>query len=120
MLQEIAKLIRPITLGTGEYLFKQGEIAESLYLISRGVIRFAREQGGVRHDLGTLIAGECFGEMALMGHGTGDASVITVTPCRLYSLERERFEAFLRDYPETAAALQRHDRELASVPESNE
>jgi Na+:H+ antiporter len=118
LLQELGRLIRPITLSEGEYLFNQGEIAESLYLVSRGVIRFTRLEQGVQHDLGTLIAGECFGEMALMGHGSGDASVVTITPCRLYSLERDRFMAFLKDYPETADALRQHDRELASVRQS--
>jgi CPA1 family monovalent cation:H+ antiporter len=112
-LREISQLVQPLTLNAGEALFQQGEQADALYLVSRGVIRFYRVENQVRHDLGALIAGECLGEMALMGHGSGDASVVTVTPCRLYCLKRKKLEIFLQQHPGIAEHLKQRDQELA-------
>jgi CPA1 family monovalent cation:H+ antiporter len=114
-LQELGQSLQPLTLSAGETLFQQGEQADALYLVSRGVLRFYRVEDQVRHDLGTLVAGECLGEMALMGHGSGDASVVTLTPCRLYCLKRGRFETFLQRHPGMAEQLRQRDRELATA-----
>ncbi|MES9900678.1 MAG: cation:proton antiporter [Sedimenticola sp.] len=114
-LQLIAALVHPTTLSENEYLIRQGKVSDALFLVSRGVIRFTREEDGVRHDLGTLMAGEFFGERALMGHGTKDAGVITLTPCRLFSLQRERLEALLDGQPQLRAVLQQRDKVLREV-----
>ncbi|MES9898358.1 MAG: cation:proton antiporter [Sedimenticola sp.] len=109
-LQQIAALTHPITLSKNEYLIRQGKVSDTLFLVSRGVIQFNREEEGIRHDLGTLMAGEFFGERALMGHGTKDAGVVTVTPCRLFSLHREHLDALLVAQPKIRTMLLQRDK----------
>ncbi|OOZ37315.1 cation:proton antiporter [Solemya velesiana gill symbiont] len=111
-LKLIVALTRPITLSENKYLIRQGKVSDALYLISRGVIQFTRETEGVTHNLGTLMAGEFFGERALMGHGTTDTGVITTTPCRLFILERAQLEDLLDDQPEIRTALEQRDQAL--------
>src|SRR6266581_4022246 len=57
--------------------------------------------------LNTLAPGEYFGEMMLDG-GLRSASVMSLEPCRLGILARERFRAFLGTHPDSALALIRH------------
>ncbi|MES9965837.1 MAG: cation:proton antiporter [Sedimenticola sp.] len=111
-LQQIAQLTRPVTLSENQYLIQQGKVSEALFLISRGVIQFTRETGGTTHNLGTLMAGEFFGERALLGHGTTDAGVITITPCRLFTLQRGHLEKLLEDHPALRQTLELRDRAL--------
>ena len=67
----------------------QGRPGSTLYLIARGVVRVTREHEGVTHDIATLMAGEFFGEMALLHGGARRATCRAVTPCALYELRRE-------------------------------
>lgn len=111
-LEQIAKLAQPITLSENEYLIRQGKVSDALFLVSRGVIQFTRDVEGITHDMGTLMGGEFFGERALMGHGIKDAGVITITPCRLFSLQRERLETLLAEQPRLKRSLQERDSAL--------
>ncbi|MGD8913171.1 MAG: cation:proton antiporter [Candidatus Thiodiazotropha sp.] len=108
----LGDLLHPITLSDNQYLARQGKISDALYLISRGVIRFTQEEEGVSHDYGTLMAGEFFGEKALMGYGSKDASVITVTPCRLFTLQRKQLQELLEEHPALDEKLKARDQVL--------
>lgn len=100
----VAKL-RPHTLDSDESIIEQGELGDSLYLVARGVVRVSREEHGELHDLGTLIAGDFFGEMALMHHESRNASVRTITPCQLYELRQHDLEEVMVEYPELRERL---------------
>jgi CRP-like cAMP-binding protein len=61
-------------------------------------------------DLATLIAGDFFGEMALL-HGTPrTATCRAVTPCALYELARADLDAVIETCPSITGALQDADR----------
>ena len=108
-LRKISELTYAVTLQQGEYLVREGAVSDALYLLSRGVIRFVRTEHGVRHELGSLMAGEFFGERALLGHGSIDIAAVAVSPCRLYKLKRETLESFLKSRPELTHSLQERD-----------
>ena len=90
-------------------LVQQGELGDSLYLIARGVVRVSREEQGELRDLGTLIAGDFFGEMALMHHESRNASVRTITPCQLYELRQRELEEVMQECPELRQRLAQVD-----------
>jgi CRP-like cAMP-binding protein len=81
----------------------------TLYLIARGVVRVSREERGKEKNLGTLMAGDFFGEMALMHHQTRNATIRCVTPCLLYELEREAVTMLMEQHPDIAEKIERID-----------
>ncbi len=81
-----------------------------MFLVARGVIRVSRQDGGVSRDLATLIAGEFFGEMALL-HGTRrTATCRAMTPSALYELRRNDIDVVRGVCPEIQRALEEADR----------
>lgn len=98
---------------SGRIIIKQGEKGHSLFLIARGVVRVSRREEGEERDLATLMAGDFFGEMALLHHEPRTATCKAVTPCALYELGREDFDKLCTKYPLILQALEKADRERA-------
>ncbi len=117
-LKLIAGLAETVSVSENEHLVHMNEVNNTLFLIARGVTRICSEDAhGVRKE-GTLMAGEFFGEMALMGHGSANATVKTVMPCRLYTISRQHLLELLKKHPELDQFLQIRDEYLkqASKP----
>ena len=69
----------------------------------------SRQDGGASRDLATLIAGEFFGEMALL-HGTRRTTTCrAMTPCALYEFSREDIEVVRSVCPEIQRELEEAD-----------
>ncbi len=107
---EIIPLLKQHTATEGENIITQGEVGDSLYLIARGVVRALREENGEEHALGTLLAGNFFGEHALLHDEPRNATCRAVTPCLLYQLRRSDFEKLRHRWPAIGAAVQEADR----------
>ena len=106
----VAAKLRRRTVPAGEIIVRQGGSGDSLFIVARGVIRVSRQVGGARRDLATLIAGEFFGEMALL-HGTPrSATCRAMTPCALYELRRDDVDVVREVCPEMQRALEEADR----------
>ena len=106
----VAAKLRRRTVPAGEIIVRQGGSGSSLFMVARGVIRVTRQGGGVTRDLATLIAGEFFGEMALL-HGTPrSATCRAMTPCALYELRRDDMDVVRGVCPEMQRALETADR----------
>ena len=106
----VAEKLRLRTAPTGDRIVTQGRPGTTLYLIARGVIRVTREDGGVSHDIATLMAGDFFGEMALLHGGPRRATCRAVTPCALYELRRADLDLVCEVCPEMKEALEEADR----------
>lgn len=106
----VAARLRRRTAPAGEIIVRQGSGGDSLYLVARGVIRVSRQDGGSTRDLATLMAGDFFGETALLHGGTRTATCRAVTPCALYVLEREELDAVIAVSPAMKSALEEADR----------
>ena len=106
----VAAKLRRRTVPAGEIIVRQGGSGDSLFIVARGVIRVSRQVGGARRDLATLIAGEFFGEMALL-HGTPrSATCRAMTPCALYELRGDDMDVVRGVCPEMQRALEEADR----------
>lgn len=97
------------TVATGGEVIRQGAEGSSLFVISRGVVRVSREENGVRRDVATLLAGDFFGEMALLHREPRSATVTAVTSCLLYELRKEDLEVVAAAYPAIRQALEEAD-----------
>ena len=107
--QRVAERLKRRTAPSGDAIVKQGEKGSSLFLLARGVVRVTREEDGASIDLATLMAGNFFGEMALLHGVVRTATCRAVTPCALYELGRADFDAVLETCPAMAEALEEAD-----------
>ncbi len=106
-----AAKLRQRTIPAGKTIIRQGEKGETLYLIARGVVRVSRETNGAEHDLATLMAGDFFGEMALLHNEPRTATCRAVSPAAVYELRRKDFDDVCRVCPSIQEALEKADRE---------
>ncbi|GAB6043375.1 cation:proton antiporter [Endothiovibrio diazotrophicus] len=109
--ERVAALLKRRMVPDDEAIIRQGEMGESLFLIARGVVRVSRADDGGERDLATLMAGDFFGEMALLHHAPRTATCRAVTPCALYELKRHDFDALRSACPAIQAALEEADSE---------
>ena len=79
----------------GEYVFRAGDEVRFFYALLHGEVEVVDQHGAV---LNTLRAGEYFGENSLLeGRKTRSVSVRCATPCELFKLSKDDFEAAFAD-----------------------
>lgn len=84
---------------------------KTLFLIARGVVRVVEERSGERENLATLMAGDFFGEMAIIRESPRSATVEAVSNCLLYELHRDALFRLFDRYPAIRESVERADRE---------
>jgi ferredoxin-NADP reductase/cytochrome P450/CRP-like cAMP-binding protein len=89
-LNKIASLRR--SLAAGEILFRQGDEADALYLVSAGRLAAWREHDGARTLIGTVERGGCVGELALIRRDLRSATVIADEAAEVVTIPRSAFE----------------------------
>jgi len=105
----LARKLRRRTAPAGEVIVRQGGSGSSLFLVARGVIRVSLLKGDVSEDLATLMAGDFFGETALLHNTYRTATCRAVTPCALYELRRDDLDEVRARCPAIQAALEEAD-----------
>jgi predicted acylesterase/phospholipase RssA/CRP-like cAMP-binding protein len=106
LLEQLAAEAGEVTVRAGEWLFREGERAESLYVIRSGRLEVVAE-GPPETLIRLLRRGDALGELALLHAGVRSASVRARRDSDLLELSRERFERLIRDVPAFAVALTR-------------
>src|SRR4051794_12153750 len=95
-----------VRLAAGEWLFRAGERADSLYVVASGRVEAVlddEEHTVVR----TLARGDVIGELALLTGAPRAASVRARRDAELVRLASDEMAALLREQPEAALALTR-------------
>lgn len=105
-LAALAEVMRPCSVAPGEYVFRQGERDDSLFLVLSGMvdIRLAT----TAHHYLRLAAygpGTEFGEIAFLDPGERTASAVARAPTELLALDRRGFSRLLERSPESAATV---------------
>lgn len=106
----MAKHLQAHTVADGEVIIRQDTPGDSLFLIARGVVRVSHKTNGISKDIATLIAGDFFGEMALLNNEQRTATVRAVTPCSLYELRRKDLKEIMHTYPVIRESLENASR----------
>lgn len=109
LIQLIAQNCEVVTLEKHEYLIHQGTHNNRLFIVSRGNVRLEHRSNGEVHRLSTLIAGDSFGESALLGEGNPDLSAVAKTPSRLYTLSRSDLNHLMTQDPELRKLIMNSD-----------
>ncbi len=101
-LASIAPLIARVEAAPQTVIFREGEVADAMYLVLAGSVRLTRHPPGPEGGeevLATIPAGEFFGDMALLDHLPHVAQAITAEPSVLGRIDRPNFEEILRLAP---------------------
>jgi monovalent cation:H+ antiporter, CPA1 family len=110
---DIQRYLHERTVPPNEYIIREGERGLSLFMIARGVVRVLRTENGAENALGTLLAGDFFGEKALLHDEPRSATCRSITACALYELRRDDFNVLLKRYPDLQAAVYAADKTRA-------
>jgi CRP/FNR family cyclic AMP-dependent transcriptional regulator len=104
----IATIASEHSYADADTIAEQGEAGDEMHIIVTGyVMVILREPSGHQQVLAVRSAGDVIGEMAVITSGPRMASLAARGPVRLLSIGRRRFEAMLRERPETSLALMR-------------
>lgn len=87
----------------GEFLFHQGDVSDTLYLVKEGCFKIVRlTEDGREVILHLAGRGEVLGEAVLFRESLQPASAIALESCRVCALNRERLEEVIRENPDLA------------------
>ena len=95
-LARVAEVCREHKFASGEYVFKEGEPGNRLFIISEGEVRISRAiPGSGEEALVVLTPGACFGEMAVFDRSERSTDAIANSVCTLITISRADFELVL-------------------------
>lgn len=105
-LADLRKVAHELKVPAGSRICSLGEEGAEMYLLRRGRVHVLLPlEGNKRHHLATFCQGDFFGEMAFLDRERRSADIETATPCELYTLSRQDFDAILKDKPTLGARL---------------
>ncbi len=114
-LTAIAENLRESAVPQGGVIFRQGDRANSFYLIYGGSVRITRRQQGKEIQLARLVKDDYFGEMALVANRLRSGTVTALEDTSLLVLPREHFQQLYKKVPNLreTLALAIHSRRLS-------
>ncbi len=105
-LAQIADLSSERVFEDGDYLCREGELGDELFVVVEGQVYVAKRADGTMRTLRTLRAGEQVGELAILREQPRSASVIAQgSHVRALVLRGDALQAILRDRPQVAMAM---------------
>ena len=102
-LMDNVKLIR---LSPGQVICKQGEPADSFYLVRIGFVKVTESFPGGELVIAYLSRGDSFGEIGLLGAGARTATCIALDHVELCKISAEDFNAMVNQFPGVRRGLQ--------------
>jgi small-conductance mechanosensitive channel len=105
---DVAERLQYAPFARGDVITRQGNKAHWLYILAFGEAEVLYEPpGGAPQVIGTLQAGQFFGEMALLTGDARAATVVAKTDVECYRLDRASFQELLAGKPEIAEEIKR-------------
>lgn len=84
------------------HIVRKGEHGDAMYLVLEGELRALAMVDGKESTLGTIAAGEAFGEISLVDHGPRSADVVANKDSILLKISSAAFDQLLREAPALA------------------
>lgn len=95
--KDLARSMKVERYPAGARVVQQGEEGDIFYVVHQGELVVLHEDHlGTEHEVAKLIAGDCFGEMALLESGKRTAHVDALTEVELFSLTRSDFDELMQ------------------------
>jgi NTE family protein len=105
--ERVAELAGEVRLPGGEWLFREGEEADAVYLVRVGHLEVLQEDRDGPRRINTLGKGAVVGELALLNDSLRSASIRALRDTELLRIEKARFGELLQAEPELALSLTR-------------
>ncbi|WP_373495934.1 patatin-like phospholipase family protein [Aquiflexum sp.] len=106
-LRQIFEAGKKIKLEAGEYLFKQGDSQNELYVVLSGRLRAINESKSGTVILGDIAEGEPVGEIALFTNEPRMAAVLAIRKSIVLEISKAEYHNAVAKNPEFASALTR-------------
>jgi len=100
--RQVLAIVRRHRFSKGEVVFHQGDLGDNVYIIEKGECEVVREEQHVA-DLG---AGDYFGEMAVLGNVSRNATVRAVVPTDVLLIPRGDFHLLKTGVPAFGAVFE--------------
>lgn len=105
-LKTLIQDMRVVVLEAGEVLFRQGDTADSLYVIVAGAVVPIAE-GETRRKLAVLEQGEFFGEIGLITKQPRNATIEALVDAKLIAIDRRLVQKLIASDPAVVKTLVR-------------
>lgn len=120
-LHTLIRRVRAVSLEPGQILFRQGDPANSLYVIVEGAVVPIAE-GEQRRKLAVLEQGSFFGEIGLMTKQPRNATIEALVETKLLAIDRRLVRQLISEAPSVAKGILRFlrarliDRQIRTNP----
>ena len=104
-LNPIARIMFEQWMENNEYICRQGEEGNELYIIKKGEVEIIQIPNGKEHVIFTAKEGACLGELAILGNITRTASLRARRNVQLLVIKGEHFLALLKKYPDISIQM---------------
>jgi CRP-like cAMP-binding protein len=102
----LERVVEMVGLGkeynAGEVVFRQGDQGNCMFVIQDGEVEAIIETGGKELRLRTMGPNEFFGEMALFEQEVRTATIRTLRPSRILSIDKKNFLGGIHEDPSLA------------------
>jgi CRP/FNR family cyclic AMP-dependent transcriptional regulator len=85
-----------VTIRRGEFIFREGDPAEVMYMIHKGKVQISKGIGSFDEKIRILGEGEFIGEMAVINSMPRSANAVAMEDCVLIRMDRESFNETIR------------------------
>lgn len=99
----------------GELICRQGDLADSFYLVRLGFVKVSEAYPGGELVLAYVSRGDYFGEIGLLGEGSRTATCTALDHAELVRISAEDFRAMVEEFPEVRRGLEAAARERQDV-----
>ncbi len=103
--KSLARLGRKREYADNEFVFREGDLSNNLYIILSGHLTAVRQVGTELKELAHFNSGGFFGELALIDNKPRVAGVRTDDVCELFLIDRVDFLNFVSKSPHALADL---------------
>ncbi|MCL6257631.1 patatin-like phospholipase domain-containing protein [Aquiflexum sp. TKW24L] len=108
LLTQILEIGKEVSLNTGDFLFHQGDVDNTLYIVLSGRFRaLAKQEDGTMHALGDIGEGEPIGEFALFMSEPRSAAVVAIRKSIVLELKENAYLGIVARYPAFSTKLTR-------------
>jgi CRP/FNR family cyclic AMP-dependent transcriptional regulator len=94
-----------------QFLFREGEQSNSLYLVKKGVVAIRKLKGHHYVELGKIFPNEVLGELSFFDRKARSAAAVAVTEVEVLEFSFESLDAIYKDIPDYMKTI------MASVAE---
>ena len=103
----VAQSTRIQSYRTGQVILREGHVGAAFFVLVSGSVEVVKSRSGSEPVvLATLGAGEFFGEIATMKHGTRSASVRALQDTKCLVIWRLDFDSYIRRFPDIVAKVE--------------